>query len=317
MKDSFLICALPENIPAFICNQNGSIVLLNDLAEKAFGKRLYGKNITELLSCKGKLQFEIAMKSKTLRPFTDEADFASGYPYFYVVPGKISFDRFATVVVLQNNQDFSPDYSPMPVETLNRVINALLSLDFNKIAEYDDGIFDAKKAVSHITDHLNNSSFLPNKTVFSDYHKKAENYTYICDCPLQSFTSLLCALAYITDSFSSCGDAAIELSYYETIFEIKLRTKTYLNSFTIGYDSVVSLAPSCKAAADICSFIAERNNFKLDANCNGDEITFTVTFNYPDFSADFKSNDPFKSFEGMFEEICNHIMAIYKEEEQV
>lgn len=292
-------------------------MFLNEIAKKRFGNSLIGKSITDHMSCKGKLQFEIAMKSKLLRPFTDSSCLISGYSHFYIVPGNISSCKLATVVLLHSEHDsFIPDYSPMSVELLSSIINSLISPEFNSSYEYDDGLFDAPKAVQRIKERLNNSSFLPNKTVFHDHCRHAEQHTYICDCPLYSFTSLLTALSYITDSLSSSGKADIYLSYSQDSFEVKITTETAVAAFASSYDAVVSLLPSCSITADICKFIAESNNCKLDANCNGNIATFTLSFNYPDLFADFKSNDPFKSFESMLDKIFYSITSIYKEEEQ-
>ncbi len=292
-------------------------MFLNEIANNIFDNSLIGKSITDYMSCKGKLQFEIAMKSKALRPFTDECHLHSGYSHFCIVPGNISFCRLATIVLLHSeDESFTPDYSSMSVKMLSSIINSLISPDFNNGAEYDDGLFDAQKAVLRIKERLNNSPFLPNKTAFYDHCEPAEQHTYICDCPLYSFTSLLTTLSYITDSLSSSGKADIYLSYYQDSFEVKITTETAIAAFANGYDAVVSLLPSCSISAEICKFIAESNNCKLDANCNNAIATFALSFNYPDLFADFKSNDPFKNFESMLDEICLSITSIYKEEEQ-
>ncbi|MBR4071486.1 MAG: hypothetical protein IKK26_02915 [Clostridia bacterium] len=319
MRSGSLVYALPAHLPAFVCDKNGNIVFLNELAENAFENSLLGKNITDFMSLKGKLQYEIAMKSKNLCPFSDTFRYPCGYSFLCIAPGIISFCRLATVVLFRNETEceaFSPEISPLSAEMLVEIISNLISTDRYTSDESDEALFDAQKAISRIKDHLNNASILPNRTSFSYNYAPAEGHDYICGCPLYGFTSMLVSLAYVADSLSASGKASIDLHHYENTIEIKIKTETSVSSSSEEYSDVFSLSPLGRISSDVCRFIAESNQCKLNTQCYNNIAVFTLTLNYPESPIDFKSNDPFKNFDDMLDRIINSIASIYREEAQ-
>lgn len=315
MKSNSFICALPKELPAFICNHNGDIIMANETAVQLVDKDIYGKNITDYMSHKSRLQYEISMNSKKPRPFTAAAKLISGFPCAIVAPCRIFYCSFATVILVKNMTDaenYIPDYSPMGNDKLTKIVDALIA---RKSADsvFDDSLFDAETAISHMVHHFNDVSKLPNRLQLDFTRKYDACEGCFCDCGLLSFVNLFTAISYMADEISENGKATICVSQIQDSFEIKLETVISKNCFVDGIESLDNLFPSCKIWGDVCSFISQSSGCSFNVTGENNSVVFTVDYNTPSSHTDFKSNDPYIHMDYMLQQTMGSIETIYKE----
>ncbi len=291
---------------------------MNENAGHISDESLYGKNITEYLSHKNRLQFEIAMNSKKPQPFIAAAKLIPDYPYLCIVPGRVGYCSYAMVTFnksIREAECYTPDYSGTTNADIMQIINSLLSEQGNKsVSGVDDSIFDAKAAVTRLAKHLNTEGALPNGLKIKLNEKAISNNLCFCNCGLSSFLSLFTSIAFLADEIYHNEKAEIGFSNIGNSFDIRLTIDTGTDCFSDETDMLENIFPSYKLRSDMCQYIAQSCGCQLCISADKGCVAFTASFNFPSEYIDFKSNDPFKHLDHMLDNILQNMIAIYKEE---
>lgn len=303
-----MISSIP---PSFLCDMDGTILISNKPTEERSLTALLNTNISEYISAADALRYDITIKSKKPRPFTAAAKLVCGKRFLAIAPATIADSRFAIVTLAKSPDEAKAYIAPTKLFSFDDLRLLCERLEISKRhpkGEYGSELFDISKALKLILAKL--SAEIPGGLSFT-LNDSCHQDVLHCDVGLNCFASIITAIVFALNNISAGPTADIFVSSIERTCHIAFEAEID-KGYAAKSSSPLSELDLTDLHTDFLRFVSECADCDLAISIEGSKLKIVAAFSEIDEEIDFKSNDPLKHLDKIFEKAFPIIQSIYK-----